>query len=49
MKQHSKRTNKDYCPVCNELWEDCLCDEFYPEPKQLKKNQDLDDELYNPY
>ena len=37
MKQHS---NKTHCPVCTEFWEECTCEEMYPEPEMIK----LDDE-----
>lgn len=34
-------TNETHCPVCNEPWDECPCDDLYPEPKLIK----LDDEF----
>ena len=44
MKQHSKRTNKNYCLVCGFEWEFCDCDQLYPEPKDPDRFLDPDDE-----
>ena len=35
------KTNKDFCPSCNQRWEDCDCDEYFPMSLILE----LDDEL----
>ncbi len=40
MKQHSKHTNEKYCPVCNEPWEYCLCDDLYPEPSLIESDDE---------
>ena len=36
-----QRTNETHCPVCGKPWEDCECDELYPEQSLI----DLDDDL----
>jgi len=41
MKQHS---NRDYCPVCWELWEDCICEDDYPEESLIERD---DEEIQN--
>jgi len=33
-----KRTNKNYCPVCNMLWEDCICENIFDEDDLIHKD-----------
>ena len=35
-----QKSNKDYCPECSEHWEDCDCEQLYPESELIR----LDDE-----
>ena len=41
MKTNEPRSNRDYCPECNERWEDCPCENIYPEDSLI--NQDDQD------
>ncbi len=38
MKPNEPRSNRDYCPECNERWADCPCEQLYPMESLL--NQD---------
>ena len=46
MKQHS---NKDYCPVCWELWEECTCEDEFDEGDLIERDDQDIESGYNIY
>ena len=38
MKPNEPRSNRDYCPECNERWADCLCEQLYPEDSLIEQD-----------
>jgi len=48
-KRNKIRTNKDFCPTCNEEWKDCTCEDIYPEQSLIDQDDQNIEDSFNTY